>query len=833
LNNDVESTAFDRTEILELRLGVIKKVLYQGKILDKPRHRNLFLDMEENIHIHYRDLRIELSRAEFEEIAAIFVKQAQELQAIILEKNYQDGKLPNANQEDVRIWTESRLQQEVKYHPQRFALEECGDGYHLHYRNYKILIDPDDFKHIVDLFKNVDLDEPYASSYDEVVDLLAANDVDFILDAGNIPGSVLALMVAQHHIPKVKDTFKYIGFSEEIVGVERHYQGSILKVVVKADKQRSALDYRRIRSYSSPVRLVDYLSRHSATINPNELNRIKCQVLDVYFALKKGQKLTIETDPQLWLYTPAGAGQVIFPYNAVSSDKTSADKLYSIWSNLLARLQLGFIKPSKTSFPAAVQEPLRQQIDELMRREAAAFAAVDKIYVMGSVNRKELGRYEAPFVHGKMAKLGSDVDILIEIDPEREGDIPPSWHFINPEASNHCAVYHVAEIPLPDGAGDWPTLHPNMDFIQHLIDAYVFFPSRGFHEEKEAFLRKFGAKLFYDRARDGTFYRNEEEERIATRLKQIHAFPNVVVEKMKVSTENAIFKVFVDNTPYILKLFKVAGNYSSSRIVEHTDYEENLVRQLKQRGIATAGIVHAPAAMDTTIEGFPALLFERIPGQVQQRPEYPLDKISAALAAIHQVQLEQPLTLDSPFHYEDACMIWLPTFHTYLQDAPSYSADIAQAFARLAPLADNCHPGENRGFLFARSPSLHSHGDVTPKNVISVEQGDTCFFDFNNAFYGSRIIDVIDGAFEFSLAEKYIDLADFSRFDAFIAEYTAHNPLLPEEQADLTRWIELIGIIKFTKEIRVLLQRPKENLRRRRALAIAEFVLSRVANAKS
>ena len=79
--------------------------------------------MEENIHIHYRDLRIELSRAEFEEIAGIFVKQPQELQAVILERDYQDGKLPNANQDDVRIWTESRLQHEVKYHPQRFALE--------------------------------------------------------------------------------------------------------------------------------------------------------------------------------------------------------------------------------------------------------------------------------------------------------------------------------------------------------------------------------------------------------------------------------------------------------------------------------------------------------------------------------------------------------------------------------------------------------------------------------------------------------------------------------------------------------------------------------------
>ena len=36
-----------------------------------------------------------------------------------------------------------------------------------------------------------------------------------------------------------------------------------------------------------------------------------------------------------------------------------------------------------------------------------------------------------------------------------------------------------------------------------------------------------------------------------------------------------------------------------------------------------------------------------------------------------------------------------------------------------------------------------------------------------------------------------------------------------------------MGVIKFTKEIRVLLERPKENLRKQRALAMAEFILSR------
>lgn len=102
----------------------------------------------------------------------------------------------------------------------------------------------------------------------------------------------------------------------------------------------------------------------------------------------------------------------------------------------------------------------------------------------------------------------------------------------------------------------------------------------------------------------------------------------------------------------------------------------------------------------------------------------------------------------------------------------------------------------------------------------------TLLFDFNNAFYGPRLVDLIDGAFEFSLAEKYIHLADFARFDALIGHYTAHAPLTADETATLAQWIEWIGVIKFTKEVRVLLQRNgSDDLRRRRALAIAGHLL--------
>lgn len=807
-------------------MGVIKKILYRGNILGKPRHRNLFLDMEENIHVHYRDLRVELSRGEFEDIVNAFQKQSQELLAVIREKNYQDGKLPNANQDDVRIWTESRLKHDVKYHPQRFSLEECGDGYHFHYRNYKLLIDRAEFRQISQLFRNLDLDSPYAESYDEVLDLLGANELDFMLDAGNVPGEVLAISVAQHHIPKLRDIFNYIGFTQEIQGAERHYLGSQLKVVAKADKRHSALDYRNIRGYNQTIRLVDFLSRNGAGLDPNELNQIKCQVLDLYFALNSGKKLNVETNCQLWLYAPANK-QVIFPYSITAhGGKNDADALYKEWSGLLSRLQMGFVKPTKEAFSDSEQSALHQQVDESLRREVAAFIAVDKIYLMGSALRGDMGRYLAPFVHGKIAKLGSDVDVLVEINPEREADIPGHWHLINPESSNHCAVYHVSQIPIAGGADEWAERHPHIEFTHHLIDAYVFFPSHGHQDEKDAFLRKFGAKLFYDRARDGIVSRGGEEERIAGRLKALHDFPQVMVEKMKVSTENALYKVFAGEHDYILKLFKVSGNYSSKRIAEHTTYEAKLITKLKARGISTAGVIPASQRGDTTIEGFPALLFERIPGVVQKRPEYSMDRICAALAKIHQVQMEQPLDLAGNFTFDEICMMWLPQFHIYLGN-PAHSPEIATAFAGLAPLVERCNPGEYRAPMYERSAMVHNHGDVTPKNVIVVEQGEVCFFDFNNAFYGPRMADVLDGAFEFSLAEKYIHLADFARFDAFLTHYAAGNSLSAEELEDLPKWIALMGAIKFTKEIRMLLDRPKENLRKQRALAIAEFILSR------
>ena len=56
----------------------------------------------------------------------------------------------------------------------------------------------------------------------------------------------------------------------------------------------------------------------------------------------------------------------------------------------------------------------------------------------------------------------------------------------------------------------------------------------------------------------------------------------------------------------------------------------------------------------------------------------------------------------------------------------------------------------------------------------------------------------------------------------------ASSHFTAEEQEDLEQWVTLMGVIKFTKEVRVLRDDEGNDLRKRRALAIAEFALPRV-----
>ena len=806
-------------------MGVIKKVFFRGQVLSKPRHRNLFLDMEENIHIHYRDLRIELGRAEFEEFAAIFRRQSEELEGVIRERDYEDGKLPNANQDDVRIWTESRLRNDIKYHPRRLSIEDCGDGYHVHFRNYKLLLDREEFRAFVEAVASIDPDGACARTYPEVIELLDENEVDFVLAEGNVPGEILSISVAPYHLPKVREIFRYIGFETASGAGGLSYRGESLGVRVKASSGISPADFRRFRALSTSTRLVDFLGSCSASVDGNEINRIKCHVLELYLSVLHGNGVNVETDPELWIYAGESGG-VVFPYSSRSrAGRRDAEELYTRWASLLARFDLGFVKPRKSVYESSVQIRLADAVREAILATIASCAAVSRVYLMGSAIRGELGVYQAPFVHGKLAKLGSDIDILVELDSDREDAVPATWQLVNRQSSNYCAVYHLGEVPLDASRARMPEGFSRLRFVQHLLDAYVHFPSRGHLEEKDAFLKRFGGRLLYDRERDGPVFDSCETAGIARSLLEHYRLACLpAVEKMSVSTENRLYRVSAGKTSMVLKVFLAAGNYRRSRIEEHVVYETKLIPELTARGIATAEVVVAATADLFRLDGAPALLYGWLDGTLHKKPEYPIAGVAAALARLHAVQIGDPLDVDQTFGFDDTCMIWLPAFERYRSmswDDPA----IREALDALAPLAHWHHDGTHRARLYANSPQVHCHGDVTPKNVLIDEGGEARFFDFNNAFYGPRIADVIDGAFEFSLAEQYIHLADFGRFYAFVEAYAAVASVSPGERADLSRWVELIGLIKFAKELRMVLQKPaNEALRRKRALAVAEWL---------
>ncbi len=805
-------------------MGVIKKVLYRGNVLSTPRHKHFFLDMEENIHIHYRDLRVELSRAEFEDIAKAFAVQSQELLAIIGARDYQDGKLPNANQDEVRIWTDSLLKHPVRYHPRRVSLEECTDGYHLHLRNHKILLAAEDFRALAQVFRSIDMDGPYAASYEEVVALFEANDVDFTLAVGNVPGEVFAALLPQHHVAKAQAILTSIGFTTDPNAKDRVYQGKRLKVRLAVDARRKAEDYANVRAHRGTVRLLDYLMERGPAIDANELNRMGCQVLDLYYALLQGQNRPIEDDVESWFYNVAEQ-RVVFPWRqpGAASGAARAQAIYQQWYHCLDSLRLGFTKPVKRVYPKPQQQQLLQRMRDWLTKELTTRPAVQRIHLMGSSLRGDMGRYDIPFVYRRHVKVGSDIDMLIEIDPEQEKALPNSWKLYMERASNNtCAVYHLGELAMAEGISDWQALFPSIPFTAHLLEAYVFLPSRCDAARKDAFLKEFHAEVFYDR--DANVMAAGGQPHLIRQIEEAYGFDAARVDTLKEASGNRLYRVAAGATTGILKITLDAGTYSRRKLAEHARYEACLILALQARGISTPGVIASRTGLTATIDGYQAILFECFTGDVCDTLEYPTAKAATALAQLHRVQQVPPLGLTEEFAYDDFCAIWMPYFRRSYQ-TPDLPKALADACASMATAAAYFDDPDVRSGLLARSQPVHCHGDVKPRNVIQHVDGSVAFFDFDNALFAPRLTDAIDGGITFSLAEQHIDRIDFQRFDVFLAAYRQAITLTAAEEEDLPQWIQLCTLLQFIRELTTWTI-SKDGMRLRRAVAIAHFAAS-------
>ena len=128
-------------------MGIITYLFHRSSRLSNQKFNLFFLDMGENIHFHYRDLRVEFSVEEFTELAAQF-DECKEGVLKEIKNGYRDGVLPNTNEASTIktfLAKKKKLVHPVKYNGNDISLEETADGYHLHFRNYKILLDKQSF----------------------------------------------------------------------------------------------------------------------------------------------------------------------------------------------------------------------------------------------------------------------------------------------------------------------------------------------------------------------------------------------------------------------------------------------------------------------------------------------------------------------------------------------------------------------------------------------------------------------------------------------------------------------------------------------------------------
>lgn len=848
-------------------MGVITKLLYRGQDLQVAPFRNLFVDMEENIHIHYRDLRIELSRLEFEDIVKTFTTQSKELLAIIHEKNYEDGKIPNSNQEDVRIWTDSRLPTPVKYHPQRISIEECTDGYHLHLRNYKFLFSHEDFKSFYNAILSIDLNQAYAKTGDEILQLFEDNEMDFVVKKYNQQDNTISIIAAQYHVSKIRTICEKIGMIKS--GTSKNYQFKNDNVTIDVLSGSKSLVYqtRKSQSLKSSSLLVAYLLNNS--IDNDTLNHIKTQALELFSYAKQCEKTPdVDLNYLNWTYDTF-TKTVNFPFK-ITPQNLSFDEirnLYRQWSNFQKEHDLFFVKPTKVIFDKDKQLDTQGRVFSEIMRTLAVINGVSKIYVMGSVIRGDMGIYKSPFIHSEWAKLGSDIDIVIEME-HKDSVIPENWEYINVSTSNSCDIYHLSQVKLEDEFG-FEKQFPHVKYFHHLLDAYVYIPGKSNLELKDKFLKRFGARLLYSKnnadildiefkeeiqeqvienSEDGEPKTHQNIQRhihfnkklpenkkndnsqdlsvISNTLLSKYSFKANNLQKMKEATENELYHFDADKNTYVLKCYKVSGNYNSSRILEHAEYEAGFV-SLIEKHIDTAHLVKDNSNHSLIdFNGTPAILYTYEPGRIYKYPDplFPIDEATRVLAELHKLQFDQELSLPKNFSYDDVYQIWYPEFNRFLKETLN-DGELAHDFSKLKEIYKNMAYYYKNVTENKKIPWIHNHGDVTPRNFI-IRDAKAILIDFQNAFFGPRILDIIDGAYEFSFGGKPPGKDDFRRFDEFINTYQKYSPLKDEEKKVLKDAVVVSGIIKFLKEVRMIKgSTNKKNSRRLRALSVSQFLL--------
>lgn len=172
-------------------MGHVKKLLSLGDVEKRSiTATGIWTDLCENIHLHYRNVRLEFSEIEFAQFRAAINSLGKSLEKCSVESNYREGD-PNFLIQQV---FNARLNEDSDYYPNRVSIEAQRDGtVHFHYRDIRIHLTENEFIKLALMFSEakIKLSEIKPFEFSDVQEkTLVKVDIDSIqpYDEGHKPG---------------------------------------------------------------------------------------------------------------------------------------------------------------------------------------------------------------------------------------------------------------------------------------------------------------------------------------------------------------------------------------------------------------------------------------------------------------------------------------------------------------------------------------------------------------------------------------------------------------------------------------------------------------------
>ncbi len=139
-------------------MGKIKKILLHDELPDRELHNSrMFVDLSENIHVHFRELRLMFGREEFFEFFSILEEGARDVEKYMRKNpDYEEQKVfdgilvGGGSDRQLMPLMKSPEPHVSKYFPNRVQIElqeeEVIDSIHIHYRDYRLVMNIETFK---------------------------------------------------------------------------------------------------------------------------------------------------------------------------------------------------------------------------------------------------------------------------------------------------------------------------------------------------------------------------------------------------------------------------------------------------------------------------------------------------------------------------------------------------------------------------------------------------------------------------------------------------------------------------------------------------------------